>query len=408
MGRRRHDRARGSLYQRTGDIGLLARQLPSMRAWVDHIAGLAGADRLWTGGFQFGDWLDPTAPAGRPVEAKADPDVVATAHLARSAEVVAAAAAAARRRRHAPSSTAASPTRCAEAFAPRVRHRRRARAQRRADRVRAGARVGPAADRGAAPARRRPARRPGPASRLPDQHRLRRHAADHRRADRASATLDVAYRLLLQTGCPSWLYPVTMGATTVWERWDSMLPDGSINPGEMTSFNHYALGRGRRLAAPHGRRARPGGTRLPRAARPARGPAARPDHAPRRGTRRPTARPRCPGSGRRAGSGCASRPGRRHAPTVHVPGEPSRSGRPRHPRVGRRRPGASTGAVPARATIRDLLDHEPTWGEVVAAAVETGVASRRRRGGDTARALLDEPVEPTGRRPRAPRVRRRR
>jgi alpha-L-rhamnosidase len=51
-----------------------------------------------------------------------------------------------------------------------------------------------------------------------------------------------AYRLLLQQDCPSWLYPVTMGATTVWERWDSMLPDGSINPGEMTSFNHYALG----------------------------------------------------------------------------------------------------------------------------------------------------------------------
>jgi alpha-L-rhamnosidase len=33
-----------------------------------------------------------------------------------------------------------------------------------------------------------------------------------------------------------------MGATTVWERWDSMLPDGTINPGQMTSFNHYALG----------------------------------------------------------------------------------------------------------------------------------------------------------------------
>jgi alpha-L-rhamnosidase len=51
-----------------------------------------------------------------------------------------------------------------------------------------------------------------------------------------------AYRLLLQRGCPSWLYPVTMGATTIWERWDSLLPDGSVNPGEMTSFNHYALG----------------------------------------------------------------------------------------------------------------------------------------------------------------------
>ena len=51
-----------------------------------------------------------------------------------------------------------------------------------------------------------------------------------------------AYRLLLEEQCPSWLYPVTMGATTVWERWDSMTPDGTVNPGEMTSFNHYALG----------------------------------------------------------------------------------------------------------------------------------------------------------------------
>src|SRR5579883_1563930 len=46
----------------------------------------------------------------------------------------------------------------------------------------------------------------------------------------------------MQHECPSWLYPVTMGATTIWERWDSMLPDGSINPGKMTSFNHYAFG----------------------------------------------------------------------------------------------------------------------------------------------------------------------
>jgi alpha-L-rhamnosidase len=57
-----------------------------------------------------------------------------------------------------------------------------------------------------------------------------------------SGAYHAAYRLLLQTECPSWLYSVTMGATTIWERWDSMLPDGSINPGEMTSFNHYALG----------------------------------------------------------------------------------------------------------------------------------------------------------------------
>lgn len=53
---------------------------------------------------------------------------------------------------------------------------------------------------------------------------------------------DTAYWLLLQQECPSWLYPVTQGATTVWERWDSLRPDGSVNPGGMTSFNHYAFG----------------------------------------------------------------------------------------------------------------------------------------------------------------------
>jgi alpha-L-rhamnosidase len=51
-----------------------------------------------------------------------------------------------------------------------------------------------------------------------------------------------AYRLLMQTECPSWLYPVTHGATTVWERWDSLRPDGTLNPDGMTSFNHVALG----------------------------------------------------------------------------------------------------------------------------------------------------------------------
>ncbi|KAL2851065.1 bacterial alpha-L-rhamnosidase-domain-containing protein [Aspergillus pseudoustus] len=52
----------------------------------------------------------------------------------------------------------------------------------------------------------------------------------------------LAYRMLLSKKCPSWLYPLTQGATTIWERWDSIRPDGSVNTGEMTSFNHYALG----------------------------------------------------------------------------------------------------------------------------------------------------------------------
>jgi alpha-L-rhamnosidase len=229
-----------ALYQRTGDQGMLERQLPSMRAWVDKVAALAGPDRLWTGGFQFGDWLDPSAPPEAPGRAKADPDVVATAHLAHSAQLVAEAARVVGRQDEADRYAALAeevrrafnrayvtstgrvlsdaPTVYALAIAwdllPDEGQRQRA-GQRLADLVRAdGFRISTG------------------------------FVGTPLVTDALTATghLDVAYRLLLQTGCPSWLYPVTMGATTVWERWDSMLPDGSVNPGEMTSFNHYALG----------------------------------------------------------------------------------------------------------------------------------------------------------------------
>lgn len=53
---------------------------------------------------------------------------------------------------------------------------------------------------------------------------------------------DVAYKLLLQETYPSWLYPVKKGATTIWERWDGIKPDGSFQATSMNSFNHYAYG----------------------------------------------------------------------------------------------------------------------------------------------------------------------
>ena len=53
---------------------------------------------------------------------------------------------------------------------------------------------------------------------------------------------DVAYKLLLQETYPSWLYPVKMGATTIWERWDGIKPDSSFEDKGMNSFNHYAYG----------------------------------------------------------------------------------------------------------------------------------------------------------------------
>jgi alpha-L-rhamnosidase len=67
--------------------------------------------------------------------------------------------------------------------------------------------------------------------------------------------VDAAFDLLLQESCPSWLYEVKTGGTTIWERWDALRPDGSVNISELTgnkkeeessggmvSFNHYAGG----------------------------------------------------------------------------------------------------------------------------------------------------------------------
>ncbi|TDC76546.1 alpha-L-rhamnosidase [Streptomyces hainanensis] len=225
------------LYQRYGDADLLRRQLPSMRGWVDRIASLT-TDGVWAGGFQFGDWLDPAAPPDDPFAARADHDVVATAHLARSSELVAEAAAVLGEDGAHYADLAA---RTREAFA---RHY-----------VTGGGRVLSDAPTVYALAIEwallpTPEQRAAAGRRLADLVR----AGGFRVAtgfvgtplitDALTSTgrPDLAYRLLLERGCPSWLYPVTMGATTVWERWDSMLPDGTINPGQMTSFNHYALG----------------------------------------------------------------------------------------------------------------------------------------------------------------------
>ena len=53
---------------------------------------------------------------------------------------------------------------------------------------------------------------------------------------------ELAYDFLLKEGFPSWLYSVNLGATTVWERWNSVMPDGTISDTGMNSLNHYAYG----------------------------------------------------------------------------------------------------------------------------------------------------------------------
>ncbi|MCD7997694.1 MAG: glycoside hydrolase family 78 protein [Clostridiales bacterium] len=58
----------------------------------------------------------------------------------------------------------------------------------------------------------------------------------------ANGLKEYAYTLLFHDDFPSWLYEVHMGATTIWERWNSVLPDGKISGTGMNSLNHYAYG----------------------------------------------------------------------------------------------------------------------------------------------------------------------
>lgn len=227
------------LNERYGDPDILQTQYPSMKAWVDHLIGLAGERRLWEGSFQFGDWVDPDAPAEDPAKAKTDPDIVASAFLFHSTTLLARAAEQLGR---------SDDAECYSRVAEEVRTAFLREYVTPAGRITSDAQTAYALaisfniaddDLTKAFARRLAwlVRRDG--YRISTGFvgtPLVTDALTDYGHDRTAA------RLLLQTQCPSWLYSVRMGATTIWERWDSLLEDGSINPGEMTSFNHYALG----------------------------------------------------------------------------------------------------------------------------------------------------------------------
>ncbi|WP_349903496.1 family 78 glycoside hydrolase catalytic domain [Parafrigoribacterium humi] len=226
------------LYQAYGDERVLEAQFGSMTAHVRAIEGAMSTPGLWDTGYQFGDWLDPDAPPEAPDQVKADPYVVATACGYRSVLLTARAAAVLGHE---------SERREFEALASRMKtafqehYVREGRILSDSTTVYALAIVfGLVEGEDLVSAGERLAELTAQA-----KYRISTgFAGTPFITDALSMTghVDVAYRLLLERENPSWLYSVTMGATTVWERWDSMLPDGSINPGEMTSFNHYALG----------------------------------------------------------------------------------------------------------------------------------------------------------------------
>lgn len=228
-----------ALWEAYGNSDVLAAQYDSMAAHLRRVESLLSENGLWDTGFQFGDWLDPDASPNRPGDAKADAGVVATACVIRTARMVAGAAQILERHDDAAAfrslaervnaaftehyvdhngcihSDCTTVYSLAIVFDLLTEQQRELAGDRLAELVReAGHKISTG------------------------------FAGTPYITEALSSTghVEDAYKLLLETGCPSWLYPVTMGATTIWERWDSMLPDGTINPGEMTSFNHYALG----------------------------------------------------------------------------------------------------------------------------------------------------------------------
>jgi alpha-L-rhamnosidase len=228
-----------ALWRAYGDAERLAAHYPAMVLHLESAQRDVSPSGLWDQGNQLGDWLDPDAPPEDPARAKADPSVVATACLYRSAAFAAEAAAVLGREEDAAQWTAlADRTRaafnehyagddgrvrsdCATVYALAI-----------AFDLLSGERRSRAGDRLAELVRS-------------SGYRITTGFAGTPFVTWAlseTGHLADAYRLLLERECPSWLYSVTMGATTIWERWDSMLPDGTINSGEMTSFNHYALG----------------------------------------------------------------------------------------------------------------------------------------------------------------------
>ncbi|WP_433676943.1 family 78 glycoside hydrolase catalytic domain [Microbacterium gorillae] len=228
-----------TLYQEYGDPQILQDAYPSMTKYVRQVAGLLDERGLWSAGFQFGDWLDPDAPPSNPMAGQTNRYLVASAFFCRVSREMA--------------DTAAllgneDDEREFTALADKVRD-----AFRREYIAESGRLVGESVTAYALVINFglvEDAQRERAGERLAELVVERGYristgfAGTPLVTDALSMTgqLDVAYRVLLETECPSFLYPVTMGATTMWERWDAVLPDGSLNSTGMTSLNHYALG----------------------------------------------------------------------------------------------------------------------------------------------------------------------
>ncbi|MFN8487485.1 MAG: glycoside hydrolase family 78 protein [Caldilineaceae bacterium] len=228
-----------TLYLHYGDTRLLTEQYTSMAKWVNYIREHADADFIWRKGFQFGDWLDYRGPFALMPSPVTNSELVATAFFAYSTTLLAQIAQILGKTEDAATYTA---------LADNVK------AAFNAEFVSANGRVGPNSQTAYVLALHfdllPEAARPAAAARLAEIVRNNNYHLTTgfvgtpylcHVLSRYGQT-DVAYELLNQESYPSWLYPVKKGATTIWERWDGIKPDGSFQDAGMNSFNHYAYG----------------------------------------------------------------------------------------------------------------------------------------------------------------------
>jgi alpha-L-rhamnosidase len=224
---------------RSGDLEVLRAALPSMRAWVDWVAGCL-VDDIWATDKQLGDWLDPDAPPGQAWNAKADRKLVANAVYVKSIRLLVQAL-----------EVLGEPTDGYRELCERVAGAAWECWGDEARTTQAGAAL--FLRSGIVPAPQRPVYGAALAG-LVEANGGRIGTGflgtpEVLYALSDTGQLDAAYRLLMCDECPSWLYQVAQGATTMWERWDGIRPDGSLNTGQgsendpgMLSFNHYAYG----------------------------------------------------------------------------------------------------------------------------------------------------------------------
>ncbi len=227
-----------TIWQCYGDMRILERQYPSMKGWVEYIRAHAKDEVLWDTGFHFGDWVALDAKEGSYFGATPN-DLTATAYYSHSTSLLA--------------RTAALLGRKGEARAYEDLHRR----------IVAAFQAEFFTSTGRLAARTQTAHVLALVFGLvPEKHRQRcidtllaliKENGGHLttgflgtpsicRALSDNGRLDDAYALLLKEDFPSWLYQVTKGATTIWEHWDGIKPDGSMWSDNMNSFNHYAYG----------------------------------------------------------------------------------------------------------------------------------------------------------------------